>query len=119
MLARAVTLACPNCGQRGQFVSWFRLKERCARCGLALERGEQSDYWIGGMMFNIVLSEALAVLVIGGWILASWPDVPWAMVRVAAIALMLAAPFLLFPISRLAWLAFDLAFRPRHDSHYR
>ena len=101
------------------FVSWFRLKEQCPRCGLRLERGEQDDYWIGGMMFNIVLSEILAVLAIGGWILLSWPHVPWTTVRVAAIGLMLVAPFLLFPMSRLAWLAFDLVFRPKHESHYR
>lgn len=94
------------------FVSWFKLKESCPRCGLRLERGESHDYWIGGMMFNIVLAEMLAVLVIGGWILIAWPDVPWNVVRIAAILLMLAAPFLLFPLSRLVWLAFDLTFRP-------
>jgi uncharacterized protein (DUF983 family) len=115
----ALTLRCPKCGARGLFVSWFKLKEQCPRCGLRLERGEEHDYWIGGMMFNIVLSELLAVLAIGGWILVSWPEVPWGTVRVAAILLMLAAPFLLFPMSRLVWLAFDLTFRPKHDAHYR
>ena len=115
----AFTLRCPNCGARGMFVSWFKLKERCPSCGLRLERGEEQDYWIGGMMFNIVLAEMLAVLVIGGWILLAWPDVPWTVVRIAAIVLMLAAPFLLFPMSRLVWLAFDLTFRPKHESHYR
>jgi uncharacterized protein (DUF983 family) len=119
MLARALLLRCPRCGLFGQFESWFRLKERCARCGLRLQRGEEHDYWIGGMTFNIVLSEMLAVIVIGGIILGTWPDVPWGAVRVGAIVLMLAAPFLLYPVSRLTWLAFDLIFRPKHDSHYR
>lgn len=119
MLGRALVLRCPRCGRFGQFESWFRLKERCERCGLRLQRGEEHDYWIGGMMFNIVLSEALAVLVIGGIILGTWPTVPWGPVRVGAIVLMCAAPFLLYPVSRLAWLAFDLVFRPKHESHYR
>lgn len=119
MLGRALLLRCPRCGLYGQFVSWFRLKERCERCHLRLQRGEEHDYWIGGMMFNIVLSEALAVFVVGGFILLSWPDVPWGFVRVGAILLMLAAPLLLFPVSRLVWLAFDLVFRPKHDSHYK
>lgn len=70
-------------------------------------------------MFNIVLAEGLAVLVIGGIILGTWPDVPWRPVKIGAIALMFVAPFLLFPISRTVWLAFDLMFRPRHESHYR
>lgn len=119
MLIRALVLRCPRCGLFGQFESWFRLKERCAQCGLRLQRGEEQDYWIGGMTFNIVLSEMLAVVVIGGIILGSWPDVPWGPVKVGAILLMLASPFLLYPMSRLMWLAFDLIFRPKHDSHYK
>ena len=113
MLGRAALVRCPRCGARGQFLSWFRLRERCAHCGLPLERGEQHDYWIGGMMFNIVLGEMLAVVAIGGAILLTWPAVPWAAIRIGAIALMLAAPFLLYPMSRLMWLAFDLIFRPK------
>lgn len=115
MLARAALVRCPRCGTSGQFVSWFRLRERCEGCGLALERGEQHDYWIGGMMFNIVLAEMLAVFVVGGVILVTWPGVPWTAVRIGAIALMIAAPFVLYPMSRLMWLAFDLIFRPGHE----
>jgi uncharacterized protein (DUF983 family) len=119
MFGRALLLRCPRCGGRGLFLSWFKLNDRCAQCALPLERGEAQDYWIGGMMFNIVLSELLAVLVVGTAILATWPNVPWTLVWFGAIALMLASPFLLFPISRLVWLAFDLLFRPQHESHYR
>jgi uncharacterized protein (DUF983 family) len=119
MFGRALLLRCPRCGGRGLFVSWFTLQERCAQCALPLQRGEAHDYWIGGMMFNIVLSEFLAVAVVGGAILLTWPDVPWMVVRIGAIVLMLAAPFLLYPMSRLMWLAFDLVFRPGHESHYR
>jgi uncharacterized protein (DUF983 family) len=119
MLGRALVLRCPRCAERGLFVSWFTLKERCPRCDLPLQRGEAHDYWIGGMMFNIVLSELLALVVVASVILATWPDVPWNAVWFGAIALMVAAPFLLFPVSRIMWLAFDLIFRPRHESHYR
>lgn len=119
MFVRALLLRCPRCGGRQLFVSWFKLKDRCAQCSLPLERGEAHDYWIGGMMFNIVLSEMVAVILVGGAILLTWPDVPWRPVWFGAIALMLAAPFLLFPVSRLVWLAFDLQFRPDHESHYR
>jgi hypothetical protein len=66
------------------------LTMRCPRCGA------------GGL-----LSEMLAVLVVGGAILLTWPEVPWRPVWFGAIALMLASPFLLFPVSRLVWLAFD------------
>lgn len=70
-------------------------------------------------MFNIVLSELLAAGVVAIVILVSWPAVPWNAVWAGAVALMVAAPFVLFPLSRTTWLAFDLLFRPKHDSHYR
>jgi uncharacterized protein (DUF983 family) len=95
------------------------MKERCPHCEFPLQRGEAQDYWLGGMMFNIVLSEFLAVIGVATVVLATWPNVPWTAVRIGAIALMIAAPFLLFPLSRMVWLAFDLMFRPHHESHYR
>jgi len=119
MLVRSLAVSCPRCGSRGLFETWFRLKASCPRCGLPLERGEQHDYWIGGMMFNIVLAEGIAVLVVGGTILGTWPDVPWGLVRWGSIVLMLATPFLFYPMSRLVWLAFDLIFRPGQESRLR
>jgi uncharacterized protein (DUF983 family) len=119
LIGRALLLRCPRCGAGGLFVSWFKMRERCPRCGFRLQRGEEHDYWIGGYMFNVVLSEMLAVLVVGSAILLTWPNVPWRPIWFGAIALMVAAPFLLFPVSRTVWLAFDLMFRPRHESHYR
>lgn len=70
-------------------------------------------------MFNIVLSEALAVLTVGIAIWVSYPDIAWNGIWIGTTILMVAAPFLLYPISRLVWLAFDLTFRPHHESHYR
>ena len=66
-----------------------------------------------------VLVGITGVVAVGGAILLTWPAVPWAAIRIGAIALMLAAPFLLYPMSRLMWLAFDLIFRPGHESHLR
>lgn len=95
------------------------MRDRCPTCGFPLERGEAHDYWLGGMMFNIVLSELLAALVVAAAILISWPRVPWNAIWVGAVAMMILAPFLLFPLSRTVWLSFDLLFRPGHESHYR
>ena len=95
------------------------MKERCPSCDLALERGEAQDYWLGGMMFNIVLAEFAAVFISVAIVLVSWPNVPWGVVWMAAIALAVTAPFLLFPVARTLWLAFDLALRPGHESHLR
>lgn len=97
------------------------MRERCGKCGLTLHRGEPADYWLGGMMFNIVLSELLAVAAVTIVVLATWPRVSWDAVWIGAIVLMVAAPFALFPLSRTVWLAFDLLFRPESGDagHYR
>jgi uncharacterized protein (DUF983 family) len=111
LLIRGLARRCPNCGQPRIFDSWFRLKERCPRCGLALERHEE-DYYLGGMMFNIVIAELIygAGLVI--WIVATWPNPPWNWIQYVGVPFMFVAPVLFYPVSKTLWLAFDLMFRP-------
>jgi uncharacterized protein (DUF983 family) len=109
---RALLLRCPNCGGRNVLKSWFRLQNRCATCGIRLERGETDDYFLGGMFFNILLAELLFALVLLIVLIAMWPDVPWAGVEYSLIIAMIAAPILLYPVSRLMWLALDLLLRP-------
>lgn len=111
LLSRALTLRCPNCGARGFLASWFRLAPGCKRCGLRSERGE-SDYFLGGMMFNIVLAEGVLVILLIATLAITWPHVPWSFLQYGAPAAMVVAPILLYPFSRLIWLAFDLMFRP-------
>ncbi|HJR41607.1 MAG TPA: DUF983 domain-containing protein [Gemmatimonadaceae bacterium] len=112
---RALTLRCPACGAWGLFRSWFRLHERCPRCGLRLERGEH-DYFLGSMMFNLVVAELIYVTLVVLFIVWRWPDVPWDFLQYGGVLFMIAAPFLLFPLSKTIWLAFDLMLRrPRAD----
>lgn len=96
-------------------VHWFRMRERCGRCGIRIERGEQ-DYFIGSMMFNLLLSELLFAAAFVATLVVLWPDVPWDVLQYAAPAAMFAAPFALFPFSKLAWLAFDLVLRPERTA---
>ena len=111
LLGRALIVRCPNCGGSGLFASWFRLKDRCPRCGLAPERGEH-DHFLGAMMFNIVVAEAVFVIGFVAVLLATWPSPPWQMLEYGGVAAMIAAPFLFYPLSRMLWLAFDLMLRP-------
>ena len=111
ILARAATLRCPNCGGRPMLRHWLRMRERCPRCGLRVERGER-DYFIGSMMFNLVLAEMLFAVLFVATLVLTWPDVPWDTLEWLAPLLMLAAPLVLFPFSKLLWLSFDVMLRP-------
>ena len=77
---RALTLSCPRCGGSRILRTWLRLRDTCATCGLALERGEQSDFWIGAYVFNVVIGEVIAIGIPIGWMIISAPNVPWARV---------------------------------------
>jgi uncharacterized protein (DUF983 family) len=102
---RALVLRCPRCGSSGILATWFRLAVHCPRCGLALERGETSDFWIGAYVFNLAIGELLAIGIPIVWVISTWPNPSWGRVEVLAAVLF-------FPFSRTLWLAWDLSFRP-------
>ncbi len=111
VVARAARLRCPHCGKGPVLEHWFKMRARCGNCGLAIERGER-DYFIGSMMFNLVVSEMLFAVVFVATLITAWPNVPWDTMEWAAPLGMAAAPFVLFPFSKLAWLGFDILLRP-------
>ncbi|HUQ83125.1 MAG TPA: hypothetical protein VM076_18380 [Gemmatimonadaceae bacterium] len=111
VLWRAARLKCPHCGRGPVLEHWFKMRMRCGNCGLAIERGER-DYFIGSMLFNLVVSELLFAAGFVATLLIAWPNVPWDTLQWAAPLAMGAAPFVLFPFSKLAWLGFDILLRP-------
>lgn len=110
--ALSLFLRCPNCGGPKVIRRWFSLERCCPTCGLQLDRGEADDNRLGGMFFNIVLAELLFAAVLLFVVIARWPDVPWAGVEYSLIIAMIVAPIILYPVSRLMWLALDLLLRP-------
>ena len=109
---RALLLRCPRCGGGHILKSWLKMKDRCPTCGLALERGEQSDFWLGAYVFNLAAGELIAIGIPLVWVIVSWPDPPWTKVEIVAVILALSLPFAFYPFSRTLWLAWDLSFRP-------
>ena len=111
LFGRAFRLRCANCGGRPIFRSWFRMREYCPVCGIPLERGEPG-YQVGSYMFNIIASELVFAILLIVVLVVTWPDPPWKLLQYGGIALMVLAPFLLYPFSKTLFLAFDLLFRP-------
>ena len=87
---------------------WFRLRDACGACGTRLERGEQ-DYFLGGMLFNLVLSELLFAAVFVTVLVLLWPTVPWDGIAIGAPLGMALA----HPISKAAGVAMECMLRKR------
>jgi uncharacterized protein (DUF983 family) len=109
---RAFLLRCPRCGGGGILRTWLSMNAHCPTCGLALERGEHSEFWIGAYVFNLALGELVAIGVPVIWMIASAPNQPWTAIEIVGAILAVVLPFVFFPFSRTLWLAWDLSFRP-------
>ena len=114
MVLRALIRCCPNCGSRGIFSSFTTLRETCPSCGLRLRRGE-SDYFIGAYLLNLVAVEILFALLLGGVVIATYPDTPWTLLQWGAIVLILGGAVICYPFAVSLWLAADLILRPLTD----
>lgn len=111
LVGRALRLRCPNCGGGPVLQHWLKLHVRCGTCGLRLERGEH-DYFVGSLMLNFIITGVLLLLTIAVLLVSTFPDVPWDALQYGGPLAMILAPFVIFPFSKLLWLAFDLTFRP-------
>lgn len=112
LMWRAILLRCPNCGGKHVLKSWFSLRTHCPTCHLRFERGESEDYYLGGMMFNIILAEGLFAVAFAASLIIMWPNVPWEKLEYILAGAAVVAPIALYPVSKIVWLAFDLLFRP-------
>lgn len=92
-------------------LSWFTIAASCPSCGLHLDRDEPG-YWIGSYTINLFVTEAVFALVFLAGLLLTWPVVPWTGLTVLCGALAIVAPILIFPHSKLLYLAIDLCARP-------
>ena len=107
---RGLTRRCPVCGHGHLFRRWFRMIDRCPRCGLVFERTE--GHWTGDLGINTIVSFGALLLTLLGGFLFTYPDVPAGPLLVAALAVAVIVPVLFFPFSKTIWLAIDLQFRP-------
>jgi uncharacterized protein (DUF983 family) len=108
LFLRALTLRCPHCGSRGVLRHWLAMRDSCPNCGLSLATGNRA----GAYILNLFASELLALVVIVGIVVRTWPDPPYNLLQWLVPMLMVVAPLIFYPFSKLAFVAIDLAMHP-------
>ncbi len=111
MILRAMLLRCPHCGSQGILASWFRLKERCPRCGLHLHR-EETDFFLGAYTIMLIAIEGLFAVGFVAVLLITWPNPPWDTIEWAGVIVIAAGAVIAYPFAQTLFLAVDLIFRP-------
>jgi uncharacterized protein (DUF983 family) len=107
---RGCTKRCGVCGRGRLFRRWFRMIDRCPRCGLRFNRIE--GHWTGDIGINTIVSfGALLIVLLAGFLL-TWPEPPGAALVAACVATAAVVPLAFLPFSKTIWLAIDLMLRP-------
>jgi uncharacterized protein (DUF983 family) len=117
IVARGFAARCGRCGSRGIFTGYFKLRERCPRCGYRFNR--EAGAFTGVMLMNITATFVLMFLSLVSYVLwrgvtgnddlALWPF------AVACFAWAAIVPLVFYPLALTIWSAIDLAMRPLDD----
>lgn len=112
MLKRGFRKRCARCGAGGQFVTWFRMKERCDSCGFKFDREE--GYFVGVYFINFAVTEIALFLLLMGVIvlLSSNSDVSLAVPMTVGAVLAVMVPIAFYPFAKTIWSAIDLTMTP-------
>ena len=104
-------LRCPHCRRGGVIRGWYGMHPRCAVCNFRFERSDE-NYFQGAMFVNFMTGGFTFLASFLGFLLLSWPNVPWDALTYGAPLVMLAFMVLLYPISKVIWLTADVMLRP-------
>lgn len=107
LIGRGFARHCAVCGSGHLFHRWFRMVERCPRCGIRFRREEGS--WSGDIGMNTIVTFTLlfAVLLVG-----ALSGMPIPVMAGLAAAVAIGVPVLFLPFSKTLWFAVDVAMRP-------
>jgi uncharacterized protein (DUF983 family) len=106
VLFRGLTKRCPACGQRKLFRRWFKIAERCSRCGLVFEREEGA--FLGSLAINYGVTGASAIVFLIVMLARTLPDPPLGIILGGAMGITIVVPLLVYPFAKTTWAAIDL-----------
>ena len=83
------------------------MKDFCDSCGLEFER--EPGYWVGAVIINTTVIFATFLIVFGGMVLVTYPDVPWGVVLTVTALANIAIPVFFYPVSKSVWAGMELS----------
>lgn len=114
VFARGATRRCPRCGSGGVFESWFKIRDRCPRCALRLEREEGG--FLGAMTLNYIATAVVWLTVLVVWLIVDLPDLNVAALMITSIAVAGVFPLVFWSFSKTIWASIDyLIYRTSPD----
>lgn len=111
LLRTILGFRCPHCGRGAVLTGLFSMRERCEVCGFVFKRGNPA-YFSGAVFINYLLGAGATILLFLVILLATWPNVPWNILKYAGPAGAIAVIVLLYPVSKMILLAVDVRMRP-------
>ena len=94
------------CGQGGLFTSWFRMRERCPRCGLPFER--EPGFYLGAMAINYGVAGVVFIALLVVWLAVTLPDPPVLLITLVGLGVTGAVVLVFYPFSKTIWSAIDV-----------
>lgn len=72
----------------------------------------EPGYWVGAVTFNTAFAIVAFLLTFAGFLLATWPEVPWDWLAPVAVGVTIFVPVLFYPWAQALWMAYDLFVHP-------
>jgi len=110
-LGTVARLRCPHCGRGAAFRSMFVMHDRCADCAYVFKRGNPA-YFSGAIFINFLLGAGATLAAFLLFVVATWPSVPWNVLRFGVPITTIASVVLLNPVSKAILMAVDVRMRP-------
>jgi uncharacterized protein (DUF983 family) len=115
LIARALRLVCPACGQSKMFHGLFTMEESCPTCGRSFRRGP--GYLLGSIYFNYGLTALLVTAMFFAGFFSDAFTSNQLLVGLTIFAILF--PIWFFRYARALWIAFDERWDPWPDDEER
>jgi uncharacterized protein (DUF983 family) len=108
VILRGLLRRCGRCGSGHLYKGWFKLVDRCPKCGYLFDREE--GFFLGAFVINFVVTEMLLGVILGVMIVqeASSASVSLPILFAVAAAETILVPIVFYPFSKTIWAAIDM-----------